>query len=637
LSKWLHGLHDAGGEHLMSNAPGWIVHTVQVKDERRGDFSGFASRGFSNIVRLNWAHNGVDGTIPLPGQYDEFAKLCAEYVKHSPGIHTVIIGNEPNHSTEWPQRTKIMPEAYADCFNRCYDAIKRVNPNIPVGVAALSPWNNEAGMDWLNGYWIRMLWAIKQCDAIAVHGYTHGVNPQLIWSMETHPNGWFWHFPVIYQTIEAIPDKFKDKPVHVTEIDQNEAWLDRDTGWVEDAYKSANQYNQRQGVQRITSLSVYRWKNQQGGGDKWGIQAKAGVQEDFRAAAGLAFLSQQGRQGVKPPVQPPVVQPPNKPVEPKRSYFDPALIARGVNFVTPSLRDGEEYWCADHLEWLDLQESGGRHHIYGNVYGSAGQELFGVNLRVDWSTGKEDVKTAKDQVSPYSYNYPMSGSLNDYDIRVLGGTVKSEMVTGIGMGLNGNPKEHTSTVVKWKLKKHESATVPPVVTPPVVTPPIVTPPTGALLLVLPCNGVITQRFGENPADYAKFNQPGHNGTDIANAAGTPIVAIADGEVMFTGFDPGSDPKVGGYGYYVRIYHPALRFHSFYAHIKEGGTLVKAGDKVKQGQHIALMGSTGNSSGNHLHLEIRLGTREQYAPGQYGYSSGRVDPQVPYYFFGNGKL
>lgn len=152
---------------------------------------------------------------------------------------------------------------------------------------------------------------------------------------------------------------------------------------------------------------------------------------------------------------------------------------------------------------------------------------------------------------------------------------------------------------------------------PIPMPPTPQPGDG---LLWPCAGPITQRFGENPADYAKYGIPGHNGTDIGAVLGTPVLSPAAGEVMWVDADP-------DYGNYVRVYHPAYGFHSFHAHLSAAS--VACGAQVRRGQELGKVGSTGNSTGPHLHFEVRLGSRDAYAEGQYGYGKGRVDPQVVY--------
>ncbi len=96
----------------------------------------------------------------------------------------------------------------------------------------------------------------------------------------------------------------------------------------------------------------------------------------------------------------------------------------------------------------------------------------------------------------------------------------------------------------------------------------------------------------------------HKGIDVANNVGTPIVAAREGQVVFAGWHD------GGYGYLVRISH-ADGSLSLYAH--NSRLLVRVGDTVSQGQVISQMGSTGRSTGPHLHFEI-------HPPGQ-----GAVNP------------
>lgn len=92
----------------------------------------------------------------------------------------------------------------------------------------------------------------------------------------------------------------------------------------------------------------------------------------------------------------------------------------------------------------------------------------------------------------------------------------------------------------------------------------------------------------------------HSGIDIPAGYGTPILAAADGEVVTASY------MEGGYGYYVKIKHNDT-YSTLYGHASV--LLVSVGQTVKQGQVIAQVGSTGYSTGNHLHFEVyMLGTR-----------------------------
>lgn len=91
---------------------------------------------------------------------------------------------------------------------------------------------------------------------------------------------------------------------------------------------------------------------------------------------------------------------------------------------------------------------------------------------------------------------------------------------------------------------------------------------------------------------------GYNGVDLAGAIGTPIYASAEGTVIISRGDGGWN---GGYGSFIIVSHPNGT-QTLYAHLSKN--LVKSGDYVEQGDKIGLMGSTGKSTGSHLHFEIR---------------------------------
>ncbi len=89
----------------------------------------------------------------------------------------------------------------------------------------------------------------------------------------------------------------------------------------------------------------------------------------------------------------------------------------------------------------------------------------------------------------------------------------------------------------------------------------------------------------------------HTGIDIGASSGAAIVAAGDGEVIYAGYR-------GGYGNTVMIDH-GNGVISLYAHQISGGIAVRTGQKVSRGQRIGAVGSTGNSTGPHLHFEVRV--------------------------------
>ncbi len=107
-------------------------------------------------------------------------------------------------------------------------------------------------------------------------------------------------------------------------------------------------------------------------------------------------------------------------------------------------------------------------------------------------------------------------------------------------------------------------------------------------LIWPAKGTLTSGYGPR---WGRM----HRGIDIANSVGTPIYAAADGVVTKAGWNN------GGYGYLVDIRH-ANGTLTRYAH--NSRIMVRKGERVKQGQQISAMGSTGFSTGPHLHFEVR---------------------------------
>ncbi|WP_025155407.1 M23 family metallopeptidase [Leifsonia aquatica] len=97
----------------------------------------------------------------------------------------------------------------------------------------------------------------------------------------------------------------------------------------------------------------------------------------------------------------------------------------------------------------------------------------------------------------------------------------------------------------------------------------------------------------------------HSGSDLAAPAGTPISAIADGRVTVAEY-------TGGWGGLIVIEHTVdgVRVASYYAHMWQDGIFVTNGETVTAGQHIGDVGSSGRSTGPHLHVEIRPGGQGQ---------------------------
>jgi murein DD-endopeptidase MepM/ murein hydrolase activator NlpD len=127
--------------------------------------------------------------------------------------------------------------------------------------------------------------------------------------------------------------------------------------------------------------------------------------------------------------------------------------------------------------------------------------------------------------------------------------------------------------------------------------------------------VVTQFFGENPSFYEPFGLPGHEGIDLYAPMNANVYAAADGEVYKVGHPPDHP-----YGLHIRIKHEfgGKQYQTIYGHLAQAS--VSAGQQVKTGDIIGLADDTGNSTGSHLHLTLKVSGAQ--TPG---YPFGIVDP------------
>ena len=122
-------------------------------------------------------------------------------------------------------------------------------------------------------------------------------------------------------------------------------------------------------------------------------------------------------------------------------------------------------------------------------------------------------------------------------------------------------------------------------------------------LIKPITGTISSRFGAS----SSIRSGAHTGLDIATSSGSPIKAAASGKVTFAGWK-------GSYGNLLVITH-SNGVQTYYGHCSK--LYASSGQTVSQGQTIAAVGSTGNSTGPHLHFEIRV-NGVAYNPQKYVY-------------------
>jgi len=122
------------------------------------------------------------------------------------------------------------------------------------------------------------------------------------------------------------------------------------------------------------------------------------------------------------------------------------------------------------------------------------------------------------------------------------------------------------------------------------------------LMRTPINGAkLSSRYGFRIHPIIGYNQM-HQGTDFAAPTGTPIMASGSGTIEYSGWK-------GGYGKFISIRHSPV-YQTNYAHLQDYAKGIRRGVKVQQGQVIGYLGSTGSSTGPHLHYEVVVNGRKE---------------------------
>lgn len=576
----LMGVHDREGAQIVPDG-GWVVDTVALSENPTPQ--DYDTR-LNWLVRLNWGY-GSTGTIPLPDKYPEYTSKALEYIFRSSGAHGYIIGNEPNHQAERPDGTIITPNQYSWLFSKVRNTVKSSLPETRIITAGLAPYHANP-IDWLF-YLKTMLQLIANnggTDGISLHAYTRGSHPSDISSpaqMGAPLVGQFSGFRVYQNALSAVPSSLRDSPVYITEFNPIPDWEDTNSGVVKAAYKEIQEWNAKEGKQKVSCLVLFRWNSFPG--QKYGIQDKPGVLADFREAISMG-------------------QPASIPVlSPFTRSIDPRATQRGVSIVQLVANVSSPIWKVVKIQWLNEEESQGRHHIFFDTLDEAGNRVSGVPILVTWPTGYTTVISESKSGELYSANFPLSPSRNEFSV-IVSDSLVSEMVRGIGMGQEYpegyNKGVHTSTVVVFqRVAKGDEPPVPSVSAPKPVARPV---PALIHPVADPAFRQITQRFGENPENYDHFKVDGvalkgHNGLDFATPIGSVIVAVAAGRVVEVAEDE------SGYGLYVKLSH--FWGESLYAHLSM--TSVVEGGQVIAGSSLGNSGSSGNVTGPHLHFALRV--------------------------------
>lgn len=163
-----------------------------------------------------------------------------------------------------------------------------------------------------------------------------------------------------------------------------------------------------------------------------------------------------------------------------------------------------------------------------------------------------------------------------------------------------NPGDWEGDILSWLREKGVNMTVHTI-------------PTGLELTHWPTvYKYVTQEFGVNPEDYARFGLPGHNGVDISAPLDTPIKSAAPGKVIRADYHT-------SYGWHVRMEHMNGRYITMYCHMAQNLN-VSVGQEIPGGYKLGYSGNSGNSTGPHLHFEMR-----EFPVGLAGWPYNIIDP------------
>lgn len=581
------------GRHIVPPG-GWCLALAEMSaNQPPQNFAMFRS-DINWLVRVDWSQHG-QGTYTKPHEVNLYVDRAIRYILGCQGVYGFIVGNEPNHENEGA----FDPHYAAAVFSLVRNAVKSQNSRVRLITPGLAPYHRSDVVSYGKAMHSEIA-RLGGADGVALHAYTRTANPVDISSTETMAApllGQFRGFLTYRDQLSTVAASYQKTPAFITEFDELDGWKDENVGIFPAAVAEVRRWNREASHQQIHSLIAYRWPNY----DRWGIEGKAGVVADFRSAIAGAEGSEPYVEEIRMPV---VIAPPTP--APFQRHIEQDAVDYGVQVVpadTSGLGDGDVVWIAERVGRLNAEESEGRHHFYFDVVSENGGRIVDQPIYVDWGSGNTTVYTEEKPGEPWSANHAFTPGKNAWSAFIPSGGA-SDWVRGAGMGEDTpsgfNPGIHTCITVKWvKRAYRKGLTVKPTIK---LSPPLAN--WGAQ--------TISQRFGENPADYARFGLRGHTGIDVAVPLNTPVLATDEGVVQEAG-------ELDDYGVYVKLAHSWGE--SVYAHLTS--FRVRHGDHVGRGEQIGLSGNTGNSTGPHLHFAIRI-TPYNRGDGWSGYS----DP-MPY--------
>ena len=117
---------------------------------------------------------------------------------------------------------------------------------------------------------------------------------------------------------------------------------------------------------------------------------------------------------------------------PEAREVNATVEALGIWVEAAQVDAGELYWHLIDVQWLDLETSGGRHHLFIEVVDENGQRVLEQPVTVSWPDGQTTANTHKIAPDPYAYEFPMGAAGNSYDVKLQG--LPSDVLHGAGLG-----------------------------------------------------------------------------------------------------------------------------------------------------------------------------------------------------------
>jgi hypothetical protein len=289
----IYGIHSwgAGSGGLLQGKSGWTVEVVNTDDwpydPEPADIQQMINEGWTPIIRIN---KFFGQTVPASSsEYDAFAQACAQKVQQYGNYCNIwIIGNEMNADFEG----NIPVTAYIDVYTRCREAIKQVQPESTVLVAALGPWNASQGgvgpypsnRPWLD-YMYQLVHTLNNdCDGYAIHAYGGRGG-------DSDPrNDGEMAFGVYKKWMEILEGNAfaRHKPVYLTEMnhaadgqDPNQAGFplyDYPVNYIRLLYEEINTWNENN-RQKIKAACWFSHAN--GGFPGYNISTNSDMSDDF--------------------------------------------------------------------------------------------------------------------------------------------------------------------------------------------------------------------------------------------------------------------------------------------------------------------------------------------------------------------